>query len=641
MCVLRPSYDPGERWLPSEFVLPASWRGKPVQIIADDHSRAPNGWIAFSEPIKPLGEIWGANEAAGLLWRTALGAALIFLPCFGICGFAIQKRVRDFTLIGAIALCATAASGYAFFWIWFFWPLAGRVSSLCAPMAFLIWLLWLLRRMDSDGRKLLRALFYSVTLLTAAALLVLSVGFLFGGVAAPMQLAAHRFSDPLPGDNWLPYLFAEGIAHGRIPRPLSDIWLSSDRPPLQTGMFLSAFGYMQGQESYTVISVMLQSLWIPALEIFLDCFGTARRVIRLVVVVCFFSGFTFLNSFYVWPKLLAASFIVPALGFLLSQKGRSQLHNNPSVASLVGALLAFGLLAHGGSAFAIAGIAATLLVLRKSLKTASFLRMGLCALSLYAPWILYQKFYDPPGDQLLKLHLAGVTAVDRRPLIQDVIAAYRKLDWQQVLLNKYTNIRTVLGLGYWREYWRDLLLLVRDAHDTATNSPASIYGAALQLRTLLFFFFVPNLGFLAVGIPALLVGVSKRRDFVEWRSASSIWVYIALTVLIWCLLMFSPVSTVLHQGTYVIVLLGYAGSILALWAVSPWIAGLFGALQVSLNVVLYVFTTRLAAAGEVLPEGSLRYCTLMLCAISCAAMLFTLYRAENGVGDRVAALPIE
>ena len=37
---------------------------------------------------------------------------------------------------------------------------------------------------------------------------------------------------------------------------------------------------------------------------------------------------------------------------------------------------------------------------------------GLLALVLYAPWLAYQRLYDPPGDRLLKWHLAGVTEVE-------------------------------------------------------------------------------------------------------------------------------------------------------------------------------------------------------------------------------------
>ncbi len=37
----------------------------------------------------------------------------------------------------------------------------------------------------------------------------------------------------------------------------------------------------------------------------------------------------------------------------------------------------------------------------------------------------------------------------------------------------------------------------------------------------------------------------------------------------WCFLMFKPGSTVIHQGTYALVLVFLAASVLTLWALSP------------------------------------------------------------------------
>jgi len=33
----------------------------------------------------------------------------------------------------------------------------------------------------------------------------------------------------------------------------------------------------------------------------------------------------------------------------------------------------------------------------------------------YLPWSAYQKYVDPPGNRLLKIHLAGVIPVIREP----------------------------------------------------------------------------------------------------------------------------------------------------------------------------------------------------------------------------------
>lgn len=493
-------------------------------------------------------------------------------------------------------------SGYASFWLWFFSPLLGRICSIAVPLVSLLWLYSLWRAMDSQERKILAGVFYDLSLVTAVALLVLSVGFPYGGLASPIHAAASRFSEPMPGDNWLPYLFAEGLAHGRVPHPLSDYWLTSDRPPLQTGMFLSVFGYMQGQESYEAACVLLQSLWILALKMFLECFGIATRAINLSLAVCLFSGFVFINTLYVWPKLLAATFMLAALALLLSPNSRSWLQTNRFASVVAGSLVAFALLAHGATAFAILGLAALWLLLRKPFPASSLLTITGVILLLCLPWTLYQHFVDPPGNQLLKMHLAGVPTPDQRSFLQDLVTAYGALDWHQVLVNKYLNAEMVLGL-----------------YKTSLNRADSLSVTAGQMRRFQFLAFIPNLGFLTAGVPALLVGLNKNRRSNEWRLACVIWIYVAVTALIWCVLMFGPPLPLIHHGTYVVVLLAYTAGILALWAVSPALATAIGALQITLNLLLYVVW---------MPhEGALRYSALLLCGIALFGVL--RFRARN------------
>ena len=44
----------------------------------------------------------------------------------------------------------------------------------------------------------------------------------------------------------------------------------------------------------------------------------------------------------------------------------------------------------------------------------------------YLPWLLYQKYYEPPGNRLLKMHLAGAPGVDSRGFIQALLVAYHQ-----------------------------------------------------------------------------------------------------------------------------------------------------------------------------------------------------------------------
>ena len=65
-------------------------------------------------------------------------------------------------------------------------------------------------------------------------------------------------------------------------------------------------------------SVELQSLWLFALWLLCVAFDINRDAVRLLLVTTLFSGFIFLNSFFVWPKLLAAVYITAASAIFLT-----------------------------------------------------------------------------------------------------------------------------------------------------------------------------------------------------------------------------------------------------------------------------------------------------------------------------------
>lgn len=270
-----------------------------------------------------------------------------------------------------------------------------------------MWFAWNYRRLNVAGRQIIKHLLIPLALTGAASLLVLSMGFMYGGIDTPSMTAAKRFSHILPGDNNIPYQFAEALKDGHIPK-LQASWLSSDRPPLQTGLVLSEYTYTSRPREldYTIISVILQSLWIFAAWLLLTAFDVNARAVILVLTVCLFSGFVFLNSFYVWPKLLAAGYILAAFAILFAPKYVS-LRNGRIASMLVGAMLALAMLSHGGSAFAILGIALTMAIVRRHVPIKRLLLITASAALLYTPWMLYQRFCDPPRQSIVKNAFGG------------------------------------------------------------------------------------------------------------------------------------------------------------------------------------------------------------------------------------------
>lgn len=612
-----PRSDAGEQWVRYEVRLPASWKGDSVRLVARDDATGPQGWFAFTEPVSSSGATVESGAAIRLLLRTLLYFVLTIFPALAIGTFAIRRGVCDLVLIGLLELAAMGASGYLGFCLFLIAPKLGHLFSFLFPIVCGMWFAWNYRRLGVSGRRIVSHLFPPLALTGTASLLILSAGFMYGGIDTPSATAAKRFSHILPGDNNISFEFAEALKGGHIPK-LQARWLSSDRPPLQTGLVLSESTYISRPRElgYTIISVILQSLWIFAAWLLLSAFDVNARAIALVLAVSLLSGFVFLNSFFVWPKLLAAAYILAALAILLTPK--YVLLRNSKIAGIsVGAMLALAMLSHGGSGFAILGLALTMAILRRRVPLKSLLLIVVTAAILYTPWTLYQRFCDPPGNRLLKMHLAGVDDVDPRSFSQTLIDSYHALTPKQIVDNKVANVRRLFENS--SQFWIETTHLITHIRDR--DSCAWIAAA---MRGWMFFCFVVNLGFLAVGPFALLIGIRRQYRSPEWRASIIMWVFIAVTAAVWCALMFGPGTTVIHQGTYAIVLLGYAGSILAIWAVSRFVALFVGCLQVLLSVLLYDVFMQPAPSNGLLAEPPLLLGFLMLFAMSLICLSWLL-----------------
>jgi hypothetical protein len=443
--------------------------------------------------------------------------------------------------------------------------------------------LWEFPRLHTEARNSLQELKTPILLIFGFTVLVLSLGFLYGGVGDPLGTARIRFSHGLPGDNELPLMFANQLRRGHVMKPMFMDWLSSDRPPLQTGVLLSQFPLWAHPAAveYMLLSVILQSLSILSIWLFLRVFRLDQRAIALSIAVTVLSGFFLLNSFFVWPKLLAAAYMLPVSAFLLSDHYRELLAHRKALAVMTGASLALSMLSHGGTAFAVLGLILTLIVLRVRVKPTAVLIVVLSCTALYLPWVLYQKCYDPPGDRLLKWHLAGIQDLDPRPFAQALQEVYRSTTWRDLLANKEANFGAVFA--HEQQYWTTVRQFLKALPRNGKNAEAM----RIQIRDLQFYFFVPTLGYLMIGPAFLARGFARRGRTLEWHASIRIWCYIFCTLLVWICLMFRPGSAIIHQGTYTVTLLAFVGSVLAMWAASQWLATGVSIVQVCFTMLVY------------------------------------------------------
>jgi hypothetical protein len=629
---LQVSGLPRETWQRYNFPLPAEWKGQSIRVIAEDKAKGPFGWLGFTEPLPEpslTSQVFLATRMIGAIFVFLIA---LLLPGMACAVLAAMRGTKDPVDLTTLALLGDALFGYAAFWVYFVSHPAGIAYSYvtllvsCAVIA-----IGLQRR--KVKWPLLRQLFEPWGLVALASVFVLSLGLLHGGEERPLVLAAGRFGPPtLAADNELPKVLADDVFRGHIPKPMIGDWLSSDRPPLQAGFDLWKY-WMWGKYDYFYLieSTILQCLFFAGLWVYLMAANVGRPATALVLFVALFSGFTILNSFYTWPKLLPVTFLLILAGYLLTGRYHG-VHNRWTSGLGAGAAAAFALLGHGGSAFALIGIGITLIILRRY-PGRRFLLAAVCAAgAVYLPWVLYQKYYDPPGDRLLKWHLAGT--IPPRPdvgLGELLVKNYGDLTVRDLVQNKISNFRTLVdGVSYFKQ---DLAVACKHTFDRQLMARGAAVGA---LRASMFHGWVLCVGVAVFGPVALLLcWVCRRRYSPELSSAQTLWLCIAVTMTVWCVAMFGPDQTTVHQGSYFTEVAAFAGTVLAFWAFSPAAAVVLGVVSVFLNTMLYVWLGPTPPAGFVDTLGPINSALWLTCFLSAMVFLAWLWLlARAGTSSR-------
>ncbi len=372
---------PGDSWRLFHFPLPSQWKGQPVRLLVEDHAARPDGWVGFTEPDSMPGLKSEVLFAGRILGLALLLFVVLMLPPAATVVIAFLRGVKDPLDLTTVALLVMGLVGYAAFWIYFFSRVAGIAYSYVVLLSSCAVMVYAWRSARNRIRlKALRRMVEPLVLVGLASVFVLSLGFVYGRPASVQDYAAHRFGPRfLWIDNFLPKLFADGIYQGHVPRPLASDWLSSDRPPLQTGMVLWVYPYTRGTREllYQTAATILQLTFLAGLWAYLEAAKVSRKAMALALATTFVSGFVILNSFYTWPKLLPVAFLFILPAYLFTDRF-SSVRADWRVGAAVGAAAGFAMLCHGGSAFALLGIALTLLILRRlpSLRFLTGCRLG-------------------------------------------------------------------------------------------------------------------------------------------------------------------------------------------------------------------------------------------------------------------------
>jgi hypothetical protein len=519
-----------------------------------------------------------------LLWILAVHLVLTALPGVAAALTAARQGVRNLPLLLAISLAASGAVAMLSFWAYYAEPVLGETLSYLVVFGSVGLTAWALYggRLDSG---LLRQLATPLALWILGSAFLVALGFLHGGTDQSLGMAMTRFSPGMPNDNAIPYFFGEWFfEHGhRDPPPLfSGDWLSSDRPPLQSGYLLAQrpFGPHHRELQYQVLGVVLQQLWIVGLWALLLAARVGRLTRGLAMVTVLVSDVAIVNGFFVWPKLLPAGLLLAAAA-LVATPLWPQLRGNRWAAVLVGALFALAMLGHGSSIFGIVPLA--LVAAYRGLPSWRWVGIALLVgVVLLAPWSAYQRWGDPPGDRLIKWQLAGVIDLDGRGAGETLIDSYREAGVGGTLHNKAENFVVISGGGPMAEHVSEGVTALGDG---------DFKQVVEDLRNIFFFNLLPSMGLLLLAPVAMLLGRRRGRlNPREWSFALTCFAIFAIGVVFWALTLFGneAARTVIHQGSLLLPVLGLCGAVVGLRAAFPRFAIYFAAAAALLMLAVYV-----------------------------------------------------
>jgi hypothetical protein len=384
-----------------------------------------------------------------------IGYALLWVPA----RLAVRRlgldRVAAAEAADLWALAIAAGTGYLTFWIFLVHRVVGLVWAclLLAAAVASVWRVW--RRGVGVSELWSRP----ARLALALGLLYLSLATLYGGLGRVPANFPDSFLDPpslgfwftsRAGDDLIPLKFASAVAHGAPLRGVATNffgWQFSDRPPLQTGLLLGCWPltWLFGPAAVGLaVGTVLQVQWVVGLAAVAAALGVNRRRTNLLLLVAATTGCVYFNTVYVWPKLLSAALFCAAAA-VLARAWCERRSLDRAETALAAASATLALLAHGTIAFSLLALALMAVAYRPFRRWQTWLPAGLLALAIYAPWLGYQRYVDPPGDRCVKWMLAGHVPADDLTLAESLRASYGRLTLEQWLGDRWAGLRKVVG----------------------------------------------------------------------------------------------------------------------------------------------------------------------------------------------------
>jgi hypothetical protein len=532
--------SPDNDWKLTNVMLPAGWVDRDVEIVARD--RSPVSWLAFSEPftVKSDGTVqplW-QNRTVGLRWHRWLAHILgpsfgiIFvLGLVGVAGYSILRRLlaTDAYLAPLLISAVMGFLGYVTFWAYFVNRRCGQITALLIILLAVIQFFRGIVSRNLLPREDYKELKYPVVLLLIASLFYLGVLWLprAEGSGMSVMAACRPTTWGLPSDNALQEWLALALHSGKSPKVIDNHeWSSSDRPPLEAGvqllsarvlvdLFHTPFGV-----NAQLAGLLLQLSWIYGLWALLRALGCTHRAAAQIVLCLIPAPVLYINSVFVWAKLSAAAYAI-GMTVILCLRGKRPL--TLSEAAVAGGLFSLAILCHSGISFFALPVLALWFLLPAGSPPPSWscvLVLIAASSAVFLPWSCYQKFFDPPGNHLIKLSFAGAIDSNSNSVPQTLRNAYGSITRATIVDNKIANLQTPFKGNF------STLFQLFPA-DTA------------KARVDNFFYLFRSCGVFLLGalaLPLLLL----RRNRHQLRPVLFLLLVLTLAILFWCLAMFGP-----------------------------------------------------------------------------------------------------
>ncbi|MCS3846008.1 hypothetical protein GGR70_000943 [Xanthomonas campestris] len=558
----------GDSWKSVTFQLPAEVQAHAFYLRLIDDATATFGWAGLGIDRTSLATRLTSHALPMVL---AIMAAHLWLV---LTGWLLPRTWSG----PARALCAVLMLGAASGCVvasYIATPTLGEIIAYGAAALPLLALPLRLRRGRASiaDAITLHRLFSPSFLL---ALLVLWIGlYPFSWDGQDWQMVANRWRN-LPMDSWLPLTFAEMVSAGRLDVPMIGDWLSSDRPPLQSGLYLLFFHSWlpHGGLIYQALSTWAQALVLVPLLVLAGTLPQRSQRTAIVFALAL-SPLVLLNGLFVWPKLFAATFCAI---FHIALFGRSSIAK-PTRWSMAGLAAALAMLSHGGALFVLVGSTAAFLLLKRGQALLVLIKTGILAVAAYLPWVAYQRLIDPPGDRLLKWHFAGHVPVTQDSFLHVLRAAYADLGLGQWLAGRASNLNSLMHGSF--TFFGDAAALFwnRSPAAIATVVENSFFYGAYSM------WFASPLWLL----PCVVYAFVKRRNLRPVRFPSDLALAAALSFLFWILVIYEPGQTVIHQGAYFSFLMSMLVILLMLAQCFPPALYAVVALNVAVAALAYAF----------------------------------------------------